>query len=125
MQMVFPRGLLVPMASPENLWILQISVWQVPCSQALHQTSAEEEEKEKLLLGLVEKALQKVVGVGGKHSLRRNLPPLQVGEEVAAAALLPAGMGMLMESPPPSPSEHAGRHLQEAGAAMTLTCPQP
>lgn len=60
---------------------------QVPCSQVLHQTLEEEEEKEKLLLGLVEKALQRGVGVGEKHSLRRNSPHLQVGEEVAAAAL--------------------------------------
>lgn len=64
-------------------------VGQAPCSQALHQTSEEEaeEEKEKILLGLVEKALRREVGVEEMHSLRGNLPPLQVGEEVAAAAL--------------------------------------
>ena len=61
---------------------------QVLYSQALHQTSVVAAvEKEKLLLGLVEKALQRVVAGGEKHSLRRNLPPLQVGEEAAVAAL--------------------------------------
>lgn len=47
----------------------------------------EKEEKEKLLQGLVEKALQRVVGVVEMHSLRRNLHHPQVEEEVAVAGL--------------------------------------
>lgn len=56
-----------------------------------------EEEKEKLHLGLVGKALQRVVGVEEKHSLRRNLVPLQAWEEEAVAALLPS---QIWGSPP-------------------------
>lgn len=47
----------------------------------------EKEAKEKLHLGLVEKVLQRVVGVVEMHSLRRSLCPPQVEEEVAAASL--------------------------------------
>lgn len=130
MQKVFPQGLLEPMVFPENLWILELSVVQEPCSQVLHRTLEEEEavekeEKEKLLLGLVEKALQRVVGVVEMHSLRRSLHPLQVEEEVAVAGLLPAGTWVVMESPPPSLSEHAGHQDQEVGAATALPHPQP
>lgn len=67
-------------------------VGQEPCSQVLHRTLVEEEEvekeeKEKLLLGLVEKVLQRVVGVVEMHSLKRNFHPPQVEEEVAVAGL--------------------------------------
>lgn len=85
----------------------------------------EKEEKEKLLLGLVEKALQRVVGVVEMHSLRRNLHPPQAAEEVAVAGLLAAGTWVVMESPPPSPPEHAAHQDQEVGAATTLMRPQP
>lgn len=47
----------------------------------------EKEEKEKLHLGLVEKVLQRVVGVVEMHSLRRSLYPPQVEEEVAVEGL--------------------------------------
>lgn len=129
MQMVQPQGLLVSMASPENLWTLELSVGQEPCSQVLHRTlveeeEAEKEEKEKLLLGLVEKVLQRVVGVVEMHSLRRNLHPPQVEEEVAVAGLLPARTRVVMESPPPSLSEHAGHQEQEVEAATALKHPQ-
>lgn len=129
MQMVFPQGLLGPMVSPENLWILELSVGQVPCSQVLRQTLVEEEEvekeeKEKLHLGLVEKVLQRVVGVVEMHSLRRSLHLPQVEEEAAEAGLLPAWTRVVMESPPPSLSEHAGHQDQEVEAATTLTHPQ-
>lgn len=116
--MRFPRELLGPTVSPQNPWILEVSVGQV-----LHQTLVEEaeEEKEKLHLGLVGKALQRVVGVEEKHSLRRNLAPLQVGEEVAAAALL---LSQIRGSLPLSLSGHAGHQFQEAVAAMTPMYPQ-
>lgn len=83
------------------------------------------EEKEKLLLELVEKVLQRVVGVVEMHSLRRSFHPPQVEEVVVVAGLLPAGTRVAMESPPPSLSEHAGHQDQEAGAATTPTHPQP
>lgn len=65
---------------------------QEPCLQDLHQTLAEEaaaakEEKEKLLLELVEKVLQRVVGVVEMHSLRRSFHPPQVEEVVVVAGL--------------------------------------
>lgn len=85
----------------------------------------EKEVKEKPHLGLVEKVLQRAVGVVEMNSLRRSLHPPQVEEEVAAAGLLPAGTWVVLESPPPSLSEHAGHQVQEVGAATTLTHPQP
>lgn len=88
------------------------------------EEEVEKEEKEKLHLGLVEKALQRVVGVVEMHSLRSLHPP-QVEEEVAEAGLLPAGTRRVMESPPPSLSEHAGHQEQEVEAATTPTHPQP
>lgn len=39
--------------------------------------------------------------------------------------LLPAGTRVVMGSPPPSLSEHAGHQEQEAGAPTALTHPQP
>lgn len=118
MQMRFPHEFWGPVVSPVNLWILELSVGQV-----LHQTLVEEveEEKEKLHLGLVEKALQRVAEVEEKHSLRKNLDPLQVGEEVAVAILL---LSKLRGSLPLSLSGHAGLQLQEVVAAMTPMHPQ-
>lgn len=53
----------------------------------MEEEEVEKEEKEKLLLGLVEKVLQRVVEVVEMHSLKRNLHPPQVEEEVAVAGL--------------------------------------